>query len=69
MRRTGNLIAQLALFPGDFVVSRAEITGEDHRATIWMLVNSLFWELLSITLVFIFAGQTGRRELFMGLVQ
>jgi hypothetical protein len=47
-------LARWFLFPGEYVVSRTNIEGEDHRETIRMLVNTLVWAFLGILAVVIF---------------
>jgi hypothetical protein len=47
-------LARCFLFPGENVVSRTNIEGEDHRETIRMLVNTLVWAFLGILAVVIF---------------
>lgn len=47
-------LARVFLFPGEYVLSRTNIEGEDHRETIRMLVNTLVWTFLGILAVVIF---------------
>jgi hypothetical protein len=46
-------IAKLLLGPGELVVRRAHIEGEDHKVTTRMLVNSLFWGAIIGTAVLV----------------
>ncbi len=44
-------LAKLILGPGEFVVGLAGVADGDHRLTIRMLVNALFWGTVGIVAV------------------
>ncbi len=39
-------MTRLLLWPGELVVTRSRIEGEDHQAMVRMLVNGLVWLLI-----------------------
>ena len=46
-------LAKMFLGPGEFVVARAGLDDPDHRLTIRMLVNVLFWGVIAVLAVVI----------------
>lgn len=44
-------LARLVLLPGDLACNLMDFPGAEYRDLVRMLINSLFWMLLSITVI------------------